>query len=48
MNHINHVLFLILKTCQDPNPRDVQLRDIFFLVRHPPHKRKKIDATFKI
>ena len=28
MNHLSHVLFLILKICQNPNPGNAQVKDI--------------------
>ena len=43
-NHISHVLFLVLKSCQNPNPEDAQLRDIFFAARHTPFQSKKLDT----
>ena len=41
MNHITLVLFLVLKTCQNPNPGDTQLKDISIATRPPSHQRKK-------
>ena len=41
MNFVSHVLFLVLKTCQNSNPGDVQLRDISLAARHPSHQSKK-------
>ena len=35
MNHISHALFLVLKTCQNPNPGDAQRRDISLSARRP-------------
>ena len=49
MNHISHVLFLILKKCQNPNPRNAQVRDITLAARIPRHKGKQLDtfSTFR-
>ena len=48
MNHISHALFLVLKTCQNPNPGDAQLRDISLSARRPSHQCKKLDSVFSI
>ena len=48
---MNHVLFLVLKTCQNPNPGDAKLRDIALAAKHPSHqskKVKKLDTVFNI
>ena len=38
---MNHVLFLVLKTCLNPNPGDAQLKDISLTAKHPSHQSKK-------
>ena len=48
MNHISHALFLVLKTCQNPNPGDAQRRDISLSARRPSHQCKKLDSVFSI
>ena len=47
MNHVSHVLSLVLKTCQNPNPRDVHLRDIFLAAIHPSHHSKNVRHSFQ-
>ena len=39
---MNHVLFLVLKTCQNPKPGDAKLRDISLAAKHPSHQSKKV------
>ena len=46
MNHINHFLFLVLKT--DPDLLDAQLKNISLANRHPPHQSRKLDIVFDI
>ena len=48
MNNINHVLYLFLKMCQNPNPGDAQLRNISLAIRYLPHQSKKLDTVFNI
>ena len=48
MNHISHVLFLVLKTCQNPNPAEAKLRDTSRAARHPSHQSEKLDTVFNI
>ena len=48
MNHINHVLLLILRTCQSQNPADAQLRDILIAAIHPPLQNKRLLTDFNI
>ena len=46
---MNHVLFLVLKACQNPNPGDAKQRDISS--KHPSHQSKKVkdlDTVFNI
>ena len=33
-------LFLVLKTCQNQNPGEDQLRDVSLAARHPSHQNK--------
>ena len=49
MNHLSHVLFLILKICQNPNPGNAQVKDITLAARIPTHKGKQLDtfSTFR-
>ena len=47
MNHISHVLFVVLKTCQNRNLGDTQLRDKSLTTRHPSHQSKKIFNRFQ-
>ena len=47
MNHITHLLFLALKTCQNLNPGDAQLEDINLAARHPSHQSKKVRDRFQ-
>ena len=44
MSHISHVF--LLRTCQNPNPRDALLRDISLITRHPSHQSKNLDTVF--
>ena len=39
---MNHVLFLVLKTCQNPKPGDAKVRDISLAAKHSPHQSKKV------
>ena len=50
MNHINHVLFLVLKTCPNPNSRDIQLRVTSLASRHSSHQGKSQTpfSTFRL
>ena len=48
MDHLSHVLFLVLKTYQNQNPGDAQLRDISFVARHNSHQSRKLDTYFNI
>ena len=48
MNHISHVLFFVLKICQNPNPGDAQLSDTTLATRYTSHQSKKLDTIFKI
>ena len=47
MNHITLVLFLALKTCQNPNPGDAQIRDISLAARHSSHQSNTIRHRFQ-
>ena len=47
MNHITHLLFLALKTCQNRNHGDAQLEDITLAARHPSHQSKKVSDRFQ-
>ena len=40
MNDVSHVLSLILKTCENPNSEDAQIKDISLATRHPSHQSK--------
>ena len=51
LNKYESCLFLALKTCQNPNLGDAQLRNISFAAKNPSHqsrKLKKLDIVFKI
>ena len=47
MNHISHVLFLVQKTCQNPNLGDAKLRHITFAARNLSHQSKKVRHCFQ-
>ena len=47
MNHISHVLFLVLKTCQNLNSGDAQLRHVTLAARHLSHQSKKVKHRFQ-
>ena len=47
MNHITHLLFLALKTCQNLNPGDARLEDITLAARYPSHQSKKVRDRFQ-
>ena len=47
MNHISHVLFLILKSYQNQNSGDAQPRDISLAARHLSHQSKKVRHRFQ-
>ena len=47
MNHRSHVLFLVLKICQKPNPGDEQLRGVSLAARHPSNQSKKVRHRFQ-
>ena len=44
---MNHVLFLVLKTCQNPNLGDAQLKNISLAARHPSHQSRNIKHRFQ-
>ena len=46
MYHISHVLFLVLKSCQNLNPGDARLRDISLAARHSSHQSITLDTVF--
>ena len=48
MNHINHVLLLVLRTCQSQSPGDAQLRDLPLATIHPPLQSKRLVTVFNI
>ena len=48
MNRMSHVLFLVLKTCQNRNPRGSWVRDISLAARHPSYRDKKLDTALNI
>ena len=49
MNHINHVLFLVLKTCQTPNPGGICPMGHILCRQISPYEIKKLDiiSAFK-
>ena len=48
MNHINHDLLLVRRTCQSQNPGDAQLRDLPIAAIHPPLQSKRLVTVFNI
>ena len=42
-----YVLFFVLKSCQIPNPRDVQLMDTSFVANHPSQQNKSVGHRFQ-
>ena len=48
---MNNILFLVLKTCQNPKLGDAKVRDISLTTKHPSHQSKKVkmlDTIFNI
>ena len=48
MNHINHVLFHVLKTCQNTNPGDAHLRNVFLAAIFASLQAKMLGIIFNI